>query len=92
MRSSRAPSSVSSSIACPLLETRVLTTERPGNGAVRTSNFGSCGLRPRLTTGAIWKFLTLTESQIAFDLTEYGIGRLDKLLGILQHIVESAKS
>ncbi len=49
-------------------------------------------MRPRLTTGAIWKFLTLTESQIAFDLTEYGIGRLDKLLGILQHIVESAKS
>jgi len=44
-----------------------------------------------VTTGVLWKFLTLRESQITFDSTEYTIHQLDKLLGILQYIVESAK-
>ncbi len=44
-----------------------------------------------VTTGVNWRFLTLTQSVITFDQTEYGISQPDKLLGILQHIVETAK-
>ena len=44
-----------------------------------------------VTTGSLWRFLTLTESQVTIDSSEYTIQPLDKLLGILAHIVETAK-
>ena len=44
-----------------------------------------------VTTGVNWKFLTLVQSRVTFDEMEYTVQQLDKLLGILQHIVESAK-
>lgn len=44
-----------------------------------------------VTTGTLWRFLALSEACLTIDQTEYGIGQLDKLLGILQHIVDRAK-
>ena len=41
-----------------------------------------------VTTGSLWRFLTLSGSLVTFDATEYGIGQLDKLLGILNRIVD----
>jgi hypothetical protein len=36
-----------------------------------------------VTTGNIWKFLKLTETEVQIDLTEYLINNLGKILGIL---------
>ena len=44
-----------------------------------------------VTTGTSWRFLTLLHGLLTFDTTEYTIHPLDKLLGILRHIGESAK-
>jgi hypothetical protein len=43
-----------------------------------------------VTTGSAWKFLRLHGAKITLDLVEYHIERLDKILGILWHIVEEA--
>lgn len=40
-----------------------------------------------ITTGTAWKFLRLTTNIITFDLIEYELQQLDRLLGILTHIV-----
>lgn len=39
-----------------------------------------------VTTGSLWKFLRLSGTEVAVDLTEYTITQVDKLLGILTHI------
>jgi len=44
-----------------------------------------------VTTGVVWRFLTLSQSLITFDQTEYTIHQIDELLGILQYMLESAK-
>ncbi|MEB3338742.1 MAG: hypothetical protein VKJ46_14830 [Leptolyngbyaceae bacterium] len=36
-----------------------------------------------VTTGNIWKFLRLKNTLVEIDLTEYFIGQLGKILGIL---------
>jgi hypothetical protein len=43
-----------------------------------------------VTTGSLWKFLRLSGSAITLDLTEYTITQVDRLLGILTHIVGPA--
>ncbi|MGL6094322.1 MAG: hypothetical protein ACRC7O_00790 [Fimbriiglobus sp.] len=40
-----------------------------------------------VTTGSNWKFLRLTGTTVTVDLTEYGISQVDRILGILTHIV-----
>lgn len=39
------------------------------------------------STGTTWKFLQLTGSEISVDLTEYLLSEVDKILGILTHMV-----
>ena len=39
------------------------------------------------TTGTSWRFLSLSGTAVTLDLTEYTIAQVDKLLGILTHIV-----
>ncbi len=39
-----------------------------------------------VTTGSLWKFLRLDGANLAIDPTEYGLGELPKVLGILVHI------
>jgi len=39
-----------------------------------------------VTTGSLWKFLRLSGTELTTDITEYGIGQVEKLLGILTHI------
>jgi len=41
------------------------------------------------TTGSVWQFLKLRGADVSIDLHEYRIDRLDKVLGILGHIVEA---
>ncbi len=36
-----------------------------------------------VTTGTNWKFITLTDTQVAIDLDEYYINQIDKILAIL---------
>jgi hypothetical protein len=36
-----------------------------------------------VTSGTLWKFLKLSENQVFLDLTEYYLGDLPKILGIL---------
>lgn len=36
-----------------------------------------------VTSGNIWKFLQLSQNQVHIDLTEYFIGNVEKILGIL---------
>jgi len=40
-----------------------------------------------ITTGSVWKFLRLSGTTLTTDLTEYAIQQVDKLLGILTHMV-----
>lgn len=40
-----------------------------------------------VTSGTVWKFLTLVGSTVTLDLTEYTIRDADKLLGILVHMI-----
>jgi hypothetical protein len=39
------------------------------------------------TTGSTWRFLRLRDTTVTFDLAEYTISQVDRLLGILTHIV-----
>src|SRR5262249_35373497 len=43
-----------------------------------------------VTTGTAWKFLRLQGTQVALDLIEYHVESLGKIMGILEHIVETA--
>lgn len=43
-----------------------------------------------VTTGSAWKFLRLENTSVTLDLKEYYIDNIGKILGVLQHIVESA--
>ncbi|MBX9582529.1 MAG: hypothetical protein K2X87_19665 [Gemmataceae bacterium] len=40
-----------------------------------------------VTIGSQWKFLTLSGTTVTFDLIEYQLHQVDKLLGILTHMV-----
>lgn len=40
-----------------------------------------------ITTGSVWKFLRLSGPTVTFDLTEYTVSQVDKLLGILTAVV-----
>jgi hypothetical protein len=39
-----------------------------------------------VTTGSLWKFVRLNNTEVTTDITEYQIAQVDKLLGILTHI------
>ncbi|NJM76275.1 MAG: hypothetical protein HC852_11390 [Acaryochloridaceae cyanobacterium RU_4_10] len=60
-----------------------LFNHRAGNGIETISGV--------VTTGTNWKFLTLTQTTVHIDSTEYYIKEIDKILGILlqplQHVV-----
>jgi len=43
-----------------------------------------------VTTGASWKFLTLTDDLLTIDRREYFIAEIEKIIGILSHILETA--
>ncbi|WP_293123215.1 hypothetical protein [Okeania sp. SIO1I7] len=45
-----------------------------------------------VTTGSNWKFLRLTENQVEIDISEYFIGNLESLFGILIYIIENTYS
>jgi hypothetical protein len=40
-----------------------------------------------VTTGSVWKFLSLSKTTLTFDLTDHLLSQADKILGILMHIV-----
>ena len=40
-----------------------------------------------ITTGTVWKFLHLSGVTVTFDLVEYQLHQVDKLLGVLTHII-----
>jgi hypothetical protein len=40
-----------------------------------------------ITTGTNWKFLRLVGQTVTFDLPEYHVSQVDRILGILTHIV-----
>jgi hypothetical protein len=40
-----------------------------------------------VTTGSLWKFLCLEGAVVTLDLREYALAEVDKLLGILAHMV-----
>ncbi len=44
-----------------------------------------------VTTGSAWKFLRLEGSTLIIDLKEYYIDNLGKIVGVLQHIVTTAR-
>ncbi|KOR30565.1 hypothetical protein TI04_05130 [Achromatium sp. WMS2] len=41
-----------------------------------------------VTTGALWKFLRLTDNQVEIDLREYHLSEIDQILGILQAAIK----
>jgi hypothetical protein len=41
-----------------------------------------------VTTGSLWKFMQLEEQTITIDLTEYFLGNLSKIIGILIHFLQ----
>jgi len=41
-----------------------------------------------VTSGNIWKFLKLKDNEIYFDLDDYGIKEVQKIIGILSSMVE----
>lgn len=44
------------------------------------------------TSGDVWKFVKLTEQRVIFDIDEYYLNEPEKILGILQQIVEANNS
>ena len=59
-------------------------------GAVRYNRRHSVPTEPVygcVTTGSIWKFLQLAGGRVSIDLAEYTISQVDRLLGILVHMV-----
>ena len=47
-------------------------------------------IRGIVTTGTVWKFLSLKDKLLDIDEGEYPITDLPRLMGILKHVVESA--
>jgi hypothetical protein len=43
-----------------------------------------------VTTGSAWKFLRLAGTELTFDIPEYYIAAPGQIMGILQHILQSA--
>lgn len=43
-----------------------------------------------ITTGSLWKFLSLNDQTIIIDFNEYFLGNLEKILGILLGLLERA--
>lgn len=43
-----------------------------------------------VTTGMLWLFLKVEGSDVTFDNTQYTLGELDKVFGILKYIIETA--
>jgi hypothetical protein len=54
-----------------------------GSSPVVTTVYGT------VTTGSAWKFLRLRGAELTLDNHEYHVERLDRILGILWHIVEA---
>ena len=44
-----------------------------------------------VTTGSLWKFLQLKGQELTIDITEYHISQVDKLLGIITHIMQPGR-
>lgn len=40
-----------------------------------------------VTTGSVWKFLRLSGATVSVDLTEYTLPQVDRILGILAHMI-----
>lgn len=40
-----------------------------------------------VTTGTSWRFLRLSGTTVTLDLVEYGLNQVDRLLGILVHML-----
>jgi hypothetical protein len=40
-----------------------------------------------VTTGSLWRFMRLTDTTLTFDLTEYNLGQLERILGVIVSIV-----
>jgi hypothetical protein len=40
-----------------------------------------------VTTGTAWKFLQLSGTMLTHDLAEYTLAQVDRILGILAHMV-----
>lgn len=45
-----------------------------------------------VTTGSNWKFLRLIKNQVEIDISEYFIGDLESLFGILIYTIENSFS
>ena len=55
--------------------------------AARLINTSADVVYGAVTTGSLWRFLSLTETDLIIDYVEYHINAPDKLLAILSHIV-----
>ncbi|MFN9667370.1 MAG: hypothetical protein ACK573_00680, partial [Pseudanabaena sp.] len=42
-----------------------------------------------VTSGEIWKFLQISEQNVAIDLTDYYINNIDKIIGILLSFIST---
>lgn len=42
-----------------------------------------------VTTGTVWRFLTLTETKVCIDMVEYYINQVDKILGIILNPIKA---
>lgn len=51
------------------------------------SNSGVRTVHGCVTTGANWRFLTMTGTHLDIDLIEYNTSQLDQIFGILMHLV-----
>jgi hypothetical protein len=51
---------------------------------------GPASIHGAVTSGNLWKFLRLVGTDVTIDLVEYLIDNLGKILGILDHIVQTA--
>lgn len=59
-------------------------------GAVRSNRRQNAAVDPVygcVTTGTAWRFLQLSGGRVTIDLAEYNLSQVDKLLGILMHMV-----
>lgn len=43
------------------------------------------------TSGLLWRFLRLTGNQVEIDLLDYPIGEAEKIVGILTHVLRTAR-
>lgn len=59
-------------------------------GAVRYNRRHNSAVEPVygcVTTGSLWKFLQLTGGRVSIDLTEYNVSQVDRILGVLVHMI-----